>query len=281
MLALLVAAAVPRLLPEPIAPRHALRGIRPLAVVLGCDEVASAIAHRLHGDGFGVVLIADVDPSAPRRGMSFTDAWYVGAADLAGSRAIFCASIRSIPAVLHQREAIAATTWSWGGVAAALAPVVTVDTRAASRRTRLDRSISPAMLTIEIVPGAVTGPEFDVAIASRPAVRSDARAPLHAPESGRFSTLHGIGDWLSSGDAVGVVGRARLVAPCEGRLTALSARGARVQAGDLVCEIDRHATDRQCFGLDPDAVTVAEAVSRAVEAERLAPSAAMRPRYSR
>jgi hypothetical protein len=69
-------------------------------VVLGSDHVASAVAHRLHRDGFAVVLIDRVDPPCPRRGMAFTDAWYYGATTLAGVNAVFCASVRSIPSVL-------------------------------------------------------------------------------------------------------------------------------------------------------------------------------------
>lgn len=33
---------------------------RPVAIVLGCDEIGSAVAHRLHRDGFAVVLIGSV-----------------------------------------------------------------------------------------------------------------------------------------------------------------------------------------------------------------------------
>jgi xanthine dehydrogenase accessory factor len=85
---------------------------RAVAVVLGCDEVASAIAHRLHRAGYGVVLIDRVDPSVSRRGMSFADAWYYGIAELSGIHAVFCASLRSIPSALHDGSSIAATTWS-------------------------------------------------------------------------------------------------------------------------------------------------------------------------
>ena len=78
---------------------------RPVAIVLGCDEIGSAVAHRLHCDGFAVVLIDGVDPPWPRRGMAFTDAWYAGVAELSGVSAVFCASVRSIPAVLDRSVA--------------------------------------------------------------------------------------------------------------------------------------------------------------------------------
>lgn len=107
---------------------------RASVVVLGSDHVASAVAHRLHGDGFAVVLIDGIDPPCSLRGMAFTDAWYLGTTTLNGVSAVFCASVRSIPAVLGHDDAIATTTWSWTGVAHLLAPVALIDTRAPSER---------------------------------------------------------------------------------------------------------------------------------------------------
>ena len=65
------------------------------------------------------MLIDEIDPPGPWRGMSFVNAWYVGSAELGDVAPCFCASVRSIPAVLSRRGLIAATSWSWQGVAAA------------------------------------------------------------------------------------------------------------------------------------------------------------------
>ena len=101
--------------------------IRPAAIVVGCGDVGSAVAHALHRAGCAVVLADHADPPWTRRGMAYTDAWYVGTAELAQVDACFCASVRSIPFVLDRRDMIAATTWSWQGVAAALHPVAIDD----------------------------------------------------------------------------------------------------------------------------------------------------------
>ena len=69
---------------------------RPLAIVVGATDVGSATAVALHRAGYGVVLCEDVDPTWPRRGMAFTNAWYVGSAELDGIAAVFCASVRSL-----------------------------------------------------------------------------------------------------------------------------------------------------------------------------------------
>jgi xanthine dehydrogenase accessory factor len=237
---------------------------RDVALVLGCDEVASAIAHRLHCDGFGVVVIDRVDPSVPRRGMAFVDAWYYGTAELSGVHAVFCASLRSIPSALRDGAAIAATTWSWSGVARALDPTVSVDTREPSRRTPVDRAAAPGMRTLEIVPGAVTAPDFHVALSPPASPSRSTRTSLHAPHGGRFASQRGIGDRVHAGETIGVIDSTPIVATVTGALRGVTARGARVFAGDLVAEIDTRAERHECFGLDADATRIAAAVSDAV-----------------
>lgn len=248
--------------------RGPLPDARLVVIVLGCDEVGSAVAHRLHCDGFAVVLIDAVDPPWPRRGMAFTDAWYAGVAELSGVSAVFCASVRSIPAVLDRCVAVAATTWSWAGVAAALSPVAMIETRAPSaRRTSLDRTTAPPLLTIEIVPGAIAGPEFDVAIHMPPPQPVRERV-LYAPCTGRFSTHRSIGEPVRAGETIGIVGGVPVVAPIDGCLRGLSARGARLRVGSELVEIDPRADPTRCFGLDERSNAIARGVSEALEGER-------------
>ena len=102
---------------------NALHKDRPVVIVVGCDDVGSAIACALHGAGAAVVLVDDADPPWARRGRSYADAWYVGGATLERVDACFCGSVRSIPAVLARGDMIAATAWSFQGVASALKPV--------------------------------------------------------------------------------------------------------------------------------------------------------------
>ena len=81
---------------------HSLR--RPVAIVLGCGDIGSAVALALHEAGHAVVLVDEADPAWHRRGMSFTNAWYLGNAELEGEGACFCASLKSIPSVLSRSD---------------------------------------------------------------------------------------------------------------------------------------------------------------------------------
>jgi xanthine dehydrogenase accessory factor len=244
-------------------------------LVLGCDTVGSAVAVALHGAGFAVVLLDDVDPPWSRRGMSFTDAWYVGSAALEGAEALFCASLRSIPTVLDRRGAIAATTWSWRGVAAALRPLALIDARMAARPSgRPLLAADPAgLLTIGVGSGFVPGEHVHVAVATAPGPRLGQvfdraaaelpEAPLPdrggattdrivaAPAAGRFVTAHRIGDHVVEGECVATVAARAVAAPMAGVLLGLPARGARVYAGGTIVEVDPCGDSSRCFGIEP------------------------------
>ena len=110
-------------------PESKLRHHRRSVIVIGCDDIGSAIACVLHRAGAAVVVVDTTDPPWACRGRSYTDAWYVGGATLDAIDACFCGAVKSIPAILDRDDMIAATTWSWEGVAASLDPVAVIDTR--------------------------------------------------------------------------------------------------------------------------------------------------------
>lgn len=242
---------------------------RPGAIVLGCGDVGSAVALALHVAGLAVVLIDEADPPWHRRGMAFTNAWYVGNAELDGEGACFCASLKSIPSV-HSRRLIAATTWSWPGVASALAPRVLVDTRRRKRRGS-EILLGRVPITIGIGTDYVEGENVDVAIEpagdlgerlraelrSRPvaaaaefgACREADCIGVEAGRHGRFMTERRIGDAVSVGQVVGGLGNEVVVAPAAGVLLGLAARGARIEPGDTLVEVDRAGVAYRCHSV--------------------------------
>jgi xanthine dehydrogenase accessory factor len=253
--------------------RSRARASRPVVAVLGAGDVGSAVAHALHRAGCATVLIDEADPPWPRRGMAFADAWYVGSAELEGVTACFCSSVRSIPVVLERSDNIAATTWSWRGVAAALDPVAVVDGRVAKRTppARLKPREPVALLTVGLGPNYRVGEHVDVAIETswgerlgaivteggteaftgepRPVGDAGRERFVYAPLGGRFHTSRAIGDRVTAGEIVATLDRAPIAAPLSGVLRGLTARGARVAAGQKVVEIDPRGDPSLCFGL--------------------------------
>lgn len=226
-------------------------GMQPVTVVVGANATGSAIAHRLHAAGWAVVLLDDVDPPWTRRGRAYTDAWYLGTAELAGTPAVFCSSVRSIPAALDRGRTIAATTWSAGGVATALKPLAVVDARLA------DSSVGEQG---EVIIRAVADLESAQDTRRVDFTASPASFALRAPASGYFHTHRAIGESIQAGEPVGTIGSQAIVAGATGRLLGLSSRGARVASGSVIAEIDERTDRDGCFGLDPGAIGAAESV---------------------
>jgi xanthine dehydrogenase accessory factor len=222
---------------------------REVAIVIGCGDIGSAFAHALHTAGFAVVLADHVDPPWSRRGMTFTDAWYIGNAELEGAVACFCASVRTI-ATLHAQRLIVATTWSWAGIAEALPPALVVDAR-----MQADRSpavlLGSAMVTVGVGAGFLPGVHVDLVIDAHGTEPPDVDERLVATADGPgwFMTSHRIGARVHGGEVVGHLGRQAFVAPADGVLRGLSARGARVYPGVQVTEVDPRGDAASCFGL--------------------------------
>lgn len=253
----------------------------PAAIVLGCGEVGSAVAFALHQAGLAVVLADEADPSCHRRGMAFTNAWYVGNAELESEGACFCASLKSIPSILARRM-IAATTWSWPGVATSLEPTLLVDARGRKRRPS-DVLRGRVPVTIGIGSGFVGGENVDVAIADPAEIPSGCggqpTGSLHPADSGRaggvgftssfavaasrhgrFMTERRIGDLVRAGQIVGGLGNEAIAAPIDGVLLGLSARGARVEAGDTLVEVDPDGQPHRCYGIGAEPRRLAASV---------------------
>ena len=266
---------------------------RPLAIVVGANDVGSATAVALHRAGYAVVVCEDVDPAWLRRGMAFTNAWYVGGAEVDGIDAVFCASVRSIPTVLSQGELVAATTWSWSGVAASLAPAAVVH---ASRRAGADLDLratpAHAWTAVGIGAGFVAGGNVDLIVESAPGsalgsvIRSGPALPrtdvvrdlagvgnerfVRASASGRFVTRHRIGAAVVRGEHVGAIGMTPVIAPISGVLRGLTARGALVREGIRVVEVDPRGDPTLCFGMGERPRAIAEGVLAALAERNIA-----------
>jgi xanthine dehydrogenase accessory factor len=258
---------------------------RPVAIVLGCNDVGSAVACALHASGWSVVLVDDADPPWHRRGMAFTNAWYIGNAELDGAGACFCASLKSIPSVLAHGM-IAATTWSWGSVADALHAEVLVDAGRSRRRPEVLRG--RIALTIGIGADFVAGDNVDVALDASAEVAGAAPPQMQARDAaalasrrnsyvvastryGRFMTERRIGDSVRAGEKIGAVGNEIVAAPASGVLLGLAARGARIEPGDELVEVDTSGIAYRCHGIGAGARSVAARVL-CVVARRAAPS---------
>jgi len=257
---------------------------RPVAIVVGADDAGSAVAVALHRAGFATVICDDIDPPWARRGMSFTNAWYFGNAELDGEAAICCSNVKSIPTVLRRDSLIAATSWSWHGIALALRPVAIVQSGSTRRRDggAFKARAPEGTVTINIGGDYAAGDDFDVVIAYDPGESdgaigtsaanlvgaADRGQIVCAGKAGRFATNRRIGEHVLRGEVVGAIGDNDVVAPIDGVLRGLTARGAAVFEGAIVVEVDPRGDPSLCFGIDEHASRIARSLVAAL-AERL------------
>ncbi|MGA1207791.1 MAG: hypothetical protein ACO31Z_08525, partial [Litorivicinaceae bacterium] len=236
-------------------------------LIFGLSDVASAVAHGLVTAGFRVVMVQPTPPTAHRRGMAFTDAYWDEVAILDG---ICC----------HRLATFAA--WSTLDTPPALSLVteevplpnhrfpIVIDARMQKRKTPPD--LRPlAGCVIGLGPGFAVGQNCHIAIETSwgdqlgMVITEGATAPLsgeprpieghgrerllYAPEAGLWQTPYQIGDPVEAGTWVGAVNQQSLVAPLSGVLRGLTRSGLEVAARTKLVEVDPRGEQAVLRGL--------------------------------
>jgi len=88
------------------------RDARPLALVLGTNEIASAVAVALRRAQYSVVLCHDTFPPVIRRGMAFHDALFGDQATVDGIRGERAESMVEIARAIIKPDSVAVTRLS-------------------------------------------------------------------------------------------------------------------------------------------------------------------------
>ena len=254
-------------------------------LVFGIDELASAVARKLHLAGYAVAINQSSPPDTIRRRMAFVDAWTDGTCTFEGVEARradkskdFLAGLRSgmfIPILWHNFEEVT-DRWPWD---------VLVDARPLNGKSR-QRVRSLAEITIGLGPGFNCGDDCDIVIdigkrdpgavlrsGSIP-VRDpdeDAAFPdgkiVHAPHHGLFHIAKFLGDIVEEGEVVGWIGTTPIQAPGSGRLRGLARDASAVSKGAQLAEVAT-STDADCAGMTKRDRLIARSVSFVIEMER-------------
>jgi xanthine dehydrogenase accessory factor len=254
-------------------------------LVLGMDELASAIARKLHLDGHGVALHQSAPPDTIRRRMAFSDAWYEGSATFEGVEARrsekakdFLTALRGgqfIPILWHSFED-ATERWPWD---------VLVDARPIDGKPRQSLK-NLADLSIGVGPGFIAGENCDIVIDNRAgdpgAVLRSGAIPepvmprddpfadgtlIYAPDSGALHVSRFIGETVNEGDVLGFAGTAPIAATVSGRLRGLARDGIALTERTPVAEIAASAT-ADVVGICKRDRLIARSVAFVIEMER-------------
>jgi xanthine dehydrogenase accessory factor len=255
-----------------------------MAVILGTNEIASAIAVHLHRGRYGVVLSHDPVPPVIRRKMAFHDALYDDAVTLDGVAARRADTGIEIRSLLRTDSAVVITELGLLDLIVVRTLDLLIDARMQKSHTTPD--LRPlAQFTVGVGPGFSGGANCHAAVETRPGkvgrvLTSDTTDAsdgmprrlggcyeerfVRAPISGRWHTAIEIGTRVFKDFVIGHLGNVPLRAPFDGALRGVVRDGTEVPAGVKLLEIDPRGR-RACWtGTDPRAQLIAKAVIGAI-----------------
>ncbi|UZE50323.1 xanthine dehydrogenase [Rhodopseudomonas sp. P2A-2r] len=254
------------------------------AVILGTNEIASAVAVQLCRSNFRTVLSHDPLPPVIRRKMAFHDALYDDGVAVEGIGARRADTGLQIGTSLAQENGVTVTELGLLDLIVVRAIDVLIDARmqkylATPDLRRLGR------LTIGLGPGFATGTNCDVAIETRPTkagriIREghtdqpdgvSQQLGGHAGErfvradfTGRWNTAIEIGTRVFKDFVVGHLGTIPVRAPFDGILRGIVRDGTEVPAGAKLLEVDSRGRNANWTGTDERGRRIATAVTEAI-----------------
>ncbi|MDH6263256.1 xanthine dehydrogenase [Bradyrhizobium sp. BR13661] len=254
------------------------------AVILGTNEIASAVAIQLVRAGYCVVLSHDPDPPVIRRKMAFHDALFTDTMQIEDIVAERVDGGVQVYQALRRPPHVMVT---WLGLLDLL-PVRHIDLLIDARLQK--RRITPdlrrlAHLTIGLGPGFSTNFNCDVAVETRPgkiglvadtrwtdaadgvaSALGDVGAErfVYSQFAGRWHTPVEIGTRVYRDLVLGHLSGVPLLAPRDGILRGIVRDGSEVPAGVKLVEIDPRGRDAQWTGTDDRGRAIASATVAAV-----------------
>lgn len=256
----------------------------PYAVVLGTNEIASAIAVQLCWERFRVVMSHDPDPPVIRRGMAFHDALYDDRAEVDGIAGRRAETALELIDVLGAPGRVAVTHLQLTDLITLRSPNVIVDARMQKHRATPDlRGV--ASLAIGIGPKFTARQNCDIAIETHPAETGAvvewgetrpadgiARALggagkerfVYSAREGLWRTPLDIGALVFRGFIVGYHDDLPIRAPMDGYLRGIARDGVYAPAGVKLIEIDPRGRSACWTGADERGRTIGAAVIDAI-----------------
>ena len=257
---------------------------RPLAIVLGLNEIASAVATQLTRAGHAVAMSHDPFPPVIRRAMSFHDALFGDAANVEGVRGERAESAIEFATVLSRPRRVAVTPLDLTDLLAIRSPFALIDARMQKHRVTPDfRGL--ARTTVGLGPNFVVGVNCDVAIETKPArngsivadgateaADGQARALggvgrerfVYSEHGGLWHTPVDIGMRVFKGFVLGHLDGRPVQASIDGVLRGLARDGTRMPANVKLLEIDPRGRKAKWTGIDERGREIANAVVSAI-----------------
>jgi xanthine dehydrogenase accessory factor len=255
------------------------------AVILGTNEIASAVAVYLHRAGYCVALSHDPNPPVMRRKMAFHDALFTDVARVENVLAERVEDAMQLFKALYRPARVLVT---WLGLLDLL-PVREIDVLVDARMQK--RAITPDLrgltrLSIGLGPGFSPRANCDIAIETRPGKNGlilhegwtdaadgvahklgaiGAERFVYTAFEGRWHTAVDIGTRVYKGFIIGHLSGTPVMAPRDGILRGVVRDGSEVPSGVKLLEIDGRGRLSQWTGMDDRGRAIAEATVTAIQ----------------
>ncbi len=256
----------------------------PFVIVLGANEIASAVAARLTQEGCRVVLSHDPYPPVIRRGMAFHDALFNDRTEVDGIKGYCGETALEIVRVLMATGVVAVTSLQLTDLIALRTPDVLIDARMQKRRMTPNlRNI--ANLSIGLGPQFAAGTNCDVAIETHPdhtgelveigETRPNDHIPRYLGGVGRDRFVYSARDgvWRTPLDVgarvfknylIGLLDGHRVISPRDGFLRGIARDGIFVPQNVKLVEVDPRGRASSWTGTDERGRAIADAAYRAI-----------------
>ena len=254
-----------------------------LILIKGAGDLATGVAVRLHHCGFGIAMTELPNPLMVRRTVAFGEAVYEGGVSVEGVRARRVEGVAAASAALAERV-IPVLVDPEARCRTELAPYVVVDAIMAKRNT--GTALSHAARVIALGPGFTAGVDCHAVVETnrghllgraiysgqaepdtgRPGAisgKTDERI-LRAPATGLLEERAAIGDRVSQGQVVALVGGHEVLAGCTGVLRGLVRPGLRVRSGLKIGDVDPRAEPAHCYLVSDKSLAIAGGVLEAI-----------------
>jgi xanthine dehydrogenase accessory factor len=253
-------------------------------VILGTNEIASAVAARLTCERFHVVLSHDPYPPVIRRGMAFHDALFDDRAEIDGIQGRRAETTMEIVQTLSQTGLVAVTSLQLTDIIALRMPDVLIDAR--MQKQRLTPNLrSMSRLSIGLGPNFTAGLNCDVAIETHPAhtgevLKNGTTRPsdgvprflggigrerfIYSRRAGVWRTPLDIGARVFKDFVIGRLDGLPVPAPMDGFLRGVARDGVYVPQEVKLVEIDPRKRDSSWTGTDERGRAIAEAAMAAL-----------------
>jgi xanthine dehydrogenase accessory factor len=255
---------------------------RPLALVKGAGDLATGVALRLHRSGFSVLMTEIPAPTAVRRSVAFSEAVYMGGANVEKVHATLVPDVGAGLAAVGRGE-VGVIVDPATSVLRRVAPVLLVDAIVAKRN--LGTSIADAPAVVALGPGFLAGRDAHAVVETsrghtlgrvitEGTALPDTGVPgeigghsakriLRAPADGVLRTDRPIGAQVAAGDIVALVDEVPVHAAISGMLRGLLRPGSVVTAGMKIGDIDPRASRADCESVSDKSLAVAGGVLEA------------------